>query len=192
MRVDLFDFTLPPERIALRPAEPRETARLLEVGQGGSLADRSVEHLLADRRRLVADTRVGAVVAPGRQLAAGHLVQRGRSAVALGGGVPRRPAHRAEERVAIAAGTGGDVGVGNAGEREIEEHHRRAALGVGEDPDVVGLDVAVPDLMALEVGQRIEELAAEPVELVGEQEAVRTELMGQGLLTRQRHLDRGA
>ena len=31
MRVDLFDFDLPPERIALRPAVPRDTARLLVV-----------------------------------------------------------------------------------------------------------------------------------------------------------------
>lgn len=31
MRVDLFDFELPPERIALRPASPRESARLLVV-----------------------------------------------------------------------------------------------------------------------------------------------------------------
>src|SRR6478609_5766325 len=29
MRVDLFDFDLPPERIALRPAVPRDAARLL-------------------------------------------------------------------------------------------------------------------------------------------------------------------
>mgnify|MGYP001765179527 CR=1 FL=1 len=35
MRVDLFDFDLPPERIALRPAMPRESARLLVVRPGG-------------------------------------------------------------------------------------------------------------------------------------------------------------
>ena len=31
MRVDLFDFELPPDRIALRPARPRDSARLLLV-----------------------------------------------------------------------------------------------------------------------------------------------------------------
>jgi S-adenosylmethionine:tRNA ribosyltransferase-isomerase len=44
MRVDLFDFELPPERIALRPARPRDSARLLLV-QGQELADRQVMDL---------------------------------------------------------------------------------------------------------------------------------------------------
>lgn len=35
MRVDLFDFELPADRIALRPADPRDSARLLLVGPGG-------------------------------------------------------------------------------------------------------------------------------------------------------------
>src|SRR5688572_29117769 len=41
MRVDLFDFHLPAERIALRPASPRDSARLLLVRPGG-LEDRTV------------------------------------------------------------------------------------------------------------------------------------------------------
>ncbi|HEX8527860.1 tRNA preQ1(34) S-adenosylmethionine ribosyltransferase-isomerase QueA [Allosphingosinicella sp.] len=44
MRVDLFDFELPPERIALRPASPRDSARLLAV-RGGELSDHVVAEL---------------------------------------------------------------------------------------------------------------------------------------------------
>jgi S-adenosylmethionine:tRNA ribosyltransferase-isomerase len=47
MRVDLFDFELPEDRIALRPAEPREAARLLVVRPGAdpALEDRTVADL---------------------------------------------------------------------------------------------------------------------------------------------------
>ena len=45
MRVELFDFDLPDERIALRPANPRDSARLLRVGADGTLADLSVGDL---------------------------------------------------------------------------------------------------------------------------------------------------
>jgi S-adenosylmethionine:tRNA ribosyltransferase-isomerase len=41
MRVDLFDFDLPPDRIALRPSRPRDAARMLLVA-GGRLSDRRV------------------------------------------------------------------------------------------------------------------------------------------------------
>ncbi len=44
MRVDLFDFDLPPERIALRPASPRDAARLLTV-DGLGMADRTMRDL---------------------------------------------------------------------------------------------------------------------------------------------------
>ncbi|TIU84451.1 MAG: tRNA preQ1(34) S-adenosylmethionine ribosyltransferase-isomerase QueA, partial [Mesorhizobium sp.] len=45
MRVDLFDFDLPEERIALRPAEPRDSAKLLVVKPGETLRDRTVSDL---------------------------------------------------------------------------------------------------------------------------------------------------
>ena len=44
MRVDLFDFELPPERIALEPARPRDAARMLGVA-GEKIADRTVRDL---------------------------------------------------------------------------------------------------------------------------------------------------
>lgn len=53
MRVDDFDFYLPGERIALRPCEPREAARLLAVtpGTAHELADRRVGELPGLLRR---------------------------------------------------------------------------------------------------------------------------------------------
>ncbi len=44
MRVDLFDFELPSERIALRPASQRDSARLLQV-DANRLSDRVVSEL---------------------------------------------------------------------------------------------------------------------------------------------------
>ena len=44
MRVDLFDFELPPENIALRPASPRDAARLLSVS-GAEMSDHIVRDL---------------------------------------------------------------------------------------------------------------------------------------------------
>ncbi|MDQ8755407.1 tRNA preQ1(34) S-adenosylmethionine ribosyltransferase-isomerase QueA [Sphingosinicella sp. LHD-64] len=44
MRVELFDFDLPSDRIALRPAAPRDSARLLKV-EGGVFADHVVTDL---------------------------------------------------------------------------------------------------------------------------------------------------
>ena len=45
MRVDLFDFDLPQDRIALRPANPRDSARLLLV-EGEKLTDHFVRDLV--------------------------------------------------------------------------------------------------------------------------------------------------
>ncbi|MBZ9734419.1 tRNA preQ1(34) S-adenosylmethionine ribosyltransferase-isomerase QueA [Mesorhizobium sp. CA9] len=45
MKVDLFDFDLPEDRIALRPAEPRDSARLLVVRPDTGFEDRTVRDL---------------------------------------------------------------------------------------------------------------------------------------------------
>ncbi|MBX7481377.1 tRNA preQ1(34) S-adenosylmethionine ribosyltransferase-isomerase QueA [Qipengyuania qiaonensis] len=45
MKVDLFDFELPPERIALRPAQPRDAARMLVVRGNKPFEDRGVRDL---------------------------------------------------------------------------------------------------------------------------------------------------
>ena len=45
MRVDRFDFDLPEASIALRPAEPRDAARLLVVSPGDGLSDRVIRDL---------------------------------------------------------------------------------------------------------------------------------------------------
>ena len=50
MRVDQFDFDLPEELIALRPAVPRHNARLLLVGSHGELS----HHLVRDLPQLLA------------------------------------------------------------------------------------------------------------------------------------------
>jgi S-adenosylmethionine:tRNA ribosyltransferase-isomerase len=75
MRVDEFDFDLPDDRIALRPADPRDSARLLQVGPGGSVSDYSVSQLpelLAPGDALVFnDTRVIAARLEGTRLREG-------------------------------------------------------------------------------------------------------------------------
>lgn len=72
MRTDLFDFDLPPERIALRPASPRDSARMLVVEANGSYADHTVselpEFLRAGDVLVVNDTRVIAAQLSGRRI----------------------------------------------------------------------------------------------------------------------------
>src|SRR4029078_6475402 len=75
MRTDLFDFDLPPERIALRPARPRDAARLLVVRPGAALEDRigrGLPHLPRPGDQLVAnDTRVIPASLSGRRIGRG-------------------------------------------------------------------------------------------------------------------------
>jgi len=72
MRTDLFDFDLPATSIALRPASPRDSARMLVVQRGGVLHDRSVGHLphwLQPGDQLVVnDTKVISAQLKGRRI----------------------------------------------------------------------------------------------------------------------------
>src|SRR5690242_20968870 len=62
MDVSLFDFELPSARIALRPANPRDSARLMVVEADGSLAHRTMrdlpDYLEPADTLLVNDTKV--------------------------------------------------------------------------------------------------------------------------------------
>jgi S-adenosylmethionine:tRNA ribosyltransferase-isomerase len=77
MRTDLFDFELPPERIALRPQSPRDAAKLLVVRPGAiqKFEDRGVRDLpdlLAPGDALVVnDTKVIPARLTGRRIGRG-------------------------------------------------------------------------------------------------------------------------
>ncbi len=72
MRTELFDFDLPAASIALRPAQPRDAARLLVVDAEGGLTDRIVRDLPLCLRPgdqlVVIDTRVIAAQLSGRRI----------------------------------------------------------------------------------------------------------------------------
>jgi S-adenosylmethionine:tRNA ribosyltransferase-isomerase len=77
MRTDLFDFALPADRIALRPASPRDAARLLAVRPGAAVEfeDRAMCDLPSLLRPgdtlVVNDTKVFAANLHGRRLGRG-------------------------------------------------------------------------------------------------------------------------
>src|SRR5471030_2617179 len=75
MRTDLFDFDLPADRIALRPASPRDSAKLLVVKSGQALDDRSVADLPDLLRAVdclvVNDSKVIAARLKGRRIGRG-------------------------------------------------------------------------------------------------------------------------
>src|ERR1039458_3375402 len=77
MRTDLFDFALPEDRIALRPASPRDSARLLVVRPDATAAfeDRSMRDLpdllRAGDALVVNDTKVIPASLHGRRIGRG-------------------------------------------------------------------------------------------------------------------------
>src|SRR6266550_8351301 len=72
MRTDLFDFDLPADSIALRPASPRDSARMLVVQPDGVLRDHIVSDLPkwleAGDQLVVNDTKVISAQLRGRRI----------------------------------------------------------------------------------------------------------------------------
>ncbi|MEH2468737.1 S-adenosylmethionine:tRNA-ribosyltransferase-isomerase (queuine synthetase) [Nitrobacteraceae bacterium AZCC 2299] len=72
MRTDLFDFELPAANIALRPASPRDSARMLVVQPGAALEDNVVadlpQWLRPGDQLVVNDTKVIAAQLTGRRI----------------------------------------------------------------------------------------------------------------------------
>jgi S-adenosylmethionine:tRNA ribosyltransferase-isomerase len=72
MRTDLFDFELPAGSIALRPASPRDSARMLVVRPGAALQDRIVadlpQFLEPGDQLVVNDTKVISAQLTGRRI----------------------------------------------------------------------------------------------------------------------------
>jgi S-adenosylmethionine:tRNA ribosyltransferase-isomerase len=72
MRTDLFDFELPSESIALRPASPRDAARMLVVRPGAALQDQTVadlpQFLKPGDQLVVNDTKVISAQLTGRRI----------------------------------------------------------------------------------------------------------------------------
>src|SRR3954468_17511274 len=75
MRTDLFDFELPAGHIALRPASPRDSARMLVVKPGVVLQDGIVadlpQWLEPGDQLVVNDTKVNAAQLTGRRIGRG-------------------------------------------------------------------------------------------------------------------------
>ena len=108
MKVDLFDFELPPERIAQRPASPRDTAHLLHVAGGlGDLGVLDLPSLLRPGDLLVSnDTRVIPARLKGRRGAAQIEVTLHKREAALRWRAFARPARRLKTGDRIEFGPG--------------------------------------------------------------------------------------
>ena len=148
MRLDEFDFPLPEDRIALRPAVPRDAARLLAVGEGGAFTDLHVSDLpslLREGDALVFNqTRVIPARLSGRR-------ERGDSIVAVEATLHRRldPNHwTAFMRPGKRLKAGDRVSFGEKGDRAcLLSALDATVIDKGEDGEVtLAFDLAGPDL----------------------------------------------
>ncbi|HEX3486337.1 MAG TPA: tRNA preQ1(34) S-adenosylmethionine ribosyltransferase-isomerase QueA [Micropepsaceae bacterium] len=141
MRVEDFDFDLPEDRIALRPASPRDSSRLLVVRENGSREHRTMQELPELLRAgdclVVNDTRVIPARLMGRRL--------GRDPTGAGAGIEvmlhkrvspssfralARPAKRLKpgDRIRVGQTLEGVIAARDGGEIEIIFEKEGAAL----------------------------------------------------------------
>lgn len=148
MRLSDFDFELPEDRIALRPAEPRDSARLLVVRPGEGVEDRVVRDLpdllRAGDAVVFNDTRVIAARLFGRRV-------RGDSVVAVEATLHKR---RAPDRWSAFMRPGKRLAVGDrvafgpeAGEAGAASRLDAIVAAKGEGGEVdLAFELAGPDL----------------------------------------------
>src|SRR5689334_1799690 len=141
MRVDEFDFDLPDDRIALRPASPRDAARLLVVRESGEREHRIVRDLPLLLRKgdvlVVNDTKVIPARLIGRRLSRGEESAGARIEVTLHKRISPsayrafvRPAKRLKAGDAVVLGTelSGSITARDGGEIEIAFDKEGGAL----------------------------------------------------------------
>ena len=150
MQLADFDFDLPEDRIALRPASPRDAARMLRIGADGALADLIVSDLPAELRAgdvlVVNDTRVIPARLKGRRV-------RDASNIAVEATLHRRlsPSHwSAFMRPGKKLAPGDRVGFGETSDRACLLGALDATVvAKGEGGEVtLAFDLAGPDLDA--------------------------------------------
>lgn len=159
MRTDLFDFDLPPERIALRPASPRDAARLLVVRPGVTpeLEDRSVRDLPRLLRPgdclVLNDTKVIPAQLHGRRIGRGVEVEVGATLVRrLDGSRWRalvRPAKRLEAGDLVRFGEEGRVCFLGQLDATVEEKHEAGEVTLAFAFHGAVLDQAIEERSAM-------------------------------------------
>ena len=136
--------------------------------------------------------RVGDAVAPARQCAGEHLVERHGCGKALGVNVPAWRLAQAEEGIEVGARAGLDVVDGSFRQGEVEQHQlQAAAMRRRAKADVVGLDVAVIDAFVFQEDDRLQQFLAETPDEI-QRGAVVAQEMSQRVLAGTAHQQRRA
>jgi S-adenosylmethionine:tRNA ribosyltransferase-isomerase len=152
MRVDDFDFELPGDSIALHPAEPRDSARMLVVHPGRPLEDAHVTDLLRILRSgdvlVVNDTRVLPAELTGTRI-------RGDNRASVSFNLHKRvdaktwrafarPAKRLHVLDRLELGDNGSIGAGVAGKGDTGEVTLEFDLGGAELDEAIKAHGAMP------------------------------------------------